>query len=80
MMYGGNMFGMGWMWIFWILLVLGTALLVFVLVKLATRNDAPRPPDGTSRARTILEERFARGEINADEFRERLRTLEEGKP
>ena len=45
MMYGGNMFGMGWMWIFWILLVLGTALLVFVLVKLATRNDAPRPPD-----------------------------------
>ena len=28
--------------------------------------------------REILEERYARGEISTEEFRERLRTLEEG--
>lgn len=80
MMYGGDMFWMGWMWIFWILLLLGTALVIFVLVKLAARNDSPRPPAEPSRARVILEERFARGEIDAEDFRERLRALEEGKP
>jgi len=80
MMFSGNMFGMGWMWFFWILLILGTILLVVVLVKaFAGPGNAPPRPD-PNRARAILEERFARGEINADEFRERLRILEEGRP
>jgi putative membrane protein len=78
MMFGGNMFGMAWMWFFGILLVLGTILLVVVLVKaFVGPGDAPHGPN-PNRARAILEERFARGEINADEFRERLRILEEG--
>jgi hypothetical protein len=33
-------------------------------------------PRGDSSARRILEERFARGEIDADEFRSRLAALE----
>lgn len=41
---------------------------------------APGAPVGTARvspgARQILEERYARGEIDTDEFTERLRTLE----
>ncbi|MGH2530578.1 MAG: SHOCT domain-containing protein [Actinomycetota bacterium] len=34
-------------------------------------------PRGDSSARRILEERFARGEIDADEFRSRLTALED---
>lgn len=34
-------------------------------------------PRGERRARRILEERFARGEIDAEEMRVRLRVLEE---
>ncbi|MFI7482942.1 SHOCT domain-containing protein [Kocuria sp. M1R5S2] len=82
MMWDGGWGGMGWMWVFWILVVLGTTLLVVVLVKLAgpggTGRGGPVPPGtGPGRAREILEERYARGEISTEEFRERLRTLEE---
>lgn len=78
---------MGWMWIFWLLLVVGTVVLVVVLVKLLTGNSgggtrqggsAPPTGAGPRRSREILEERYARGEISTEEFRERLRTLEEG--
>ncbi|MGQ1836825.1 SHOCT domain-containing protein [Kocuria turfanensis] len=78
---------MGWMWIFWLLLIVGTVVLVFVLVKLltgnsggGTRQSGSAPPTGASPRRSleILEERYARGEISTEEYRDRLRTLEEG--
>ncbi|MGQ1839706.1 SHOCT domain-containing protein [Kocuria turfanensis] len=88
MMWGDGMgWGMGWMWIFWLLLIVGTVVLVFVLVKLltgnsggGTRQDGPAPPTGPRPRRSleILEERYARGEISTEEYRDRLRTLEEG--
>jgi putative membrane protein len=88
MMWGDGMgWGMGWMWIFWLLLIVGTVVLVFVLVKVltggsggGTQQGGSAPPTGTGprRSREILEERYARGEISTEEFRERLRTLEEG--
>jgi putative membrane protein len=86
MMWDDGWGGMGWMWVFWILLVVGTVVLVFVLVKAlsggasgGTGRGGPVPPAaGPGRAREILEERYARGEISTEEFRERLRTLEEG--
>ncbi|WP_438612675.1 SHOCT domain-containing protein [Kocuria cellulosilytica] len=79
---------MGWMWLFWLLLILGTVVLVVVLVKAltggsggGTRQGGSAPPPtgaGPRRSREILEERYARGEISTEEYRERLRTLEEG--
>ncbi|GAB2617847.1 hypothetical protein GCM10009696_24350 [Kocuria himachalensis] len=88
MMWGDGMGGgMGWMWLFWLLLIVGTVVLVLVLVKAFTGNPggtrqggtAPPPTGGgPRRSREILEERYARGEISTEEFRERLRTLEEG--
>jgi putative membrane protein len=88
MMWGDGMgWGMGWMWIFWLLLIVGTVVLVFVLVKTLTGNSgggtrqggsAPSAGAGPRRSREILEERYARGEISTEEYRERLRTLEEG--
>lgn len=64
--------------------MLVSALLLVVLVVAglwllgrAISGRSPRPSDPRdSSARTILEERFARGEIDRDEFEERLRTLE----
>ncbi|VEH41179.1 Predicted membrane protein (DUF2078) [Kocuria rosea] len=88
MMWGDGMgWGMGWMWVFWLLLILGTVVLIFVLVKTftggsggGTRQGGSAPPTGAGprRSREILEERYARGEISTEEYRERLRTLEEG--
>ncbi|KUG52607.1 SHOCT domain-containing protein [Kocuria sp. CPCC 205292] len=89
MMWGDGMGGgMGWMWLFWLLLILGTVVLVVVLVKAltggsggGTRQGGSAPPPtgaGPRRSREILEERYARGEISTEEYRERLRTLEEG--
>ena len=83
----GNGFGMGGMWGFWLfglLLLLGLALLVVLAVRAVgggiTRNAnvQPRASDrleSRSRAREILDERYARGELTTEEYRERLHTL-----
>ncbi|ALU38937.1 hypothetical protein AS188_03335 [Kocuria flava] len=89
MMWGNGMGGgMGWGLLFWLLLIVGLVVLVFVLVKAftggpggGTRQGGTAPPPtgaGPRRSREILEERYARGEISTEEYRERLRTLEEG--
>ena len=71
MMYPGVMPDyMGWMmfgsYLFWIAII---ALAAFALVRFS------RTTDTRSSARSILEERFARGEINEEEFRARLGLL-----
>lgn len=49
---------------------------LWLLVRaISGRSALPSGPRGSS-ARTILEERFARGEIDRDEFEERRRILE----
>jgi putative membrane protein len=78
-------FGMGWMWIFWLLLVVGVVLLVVVAVRAlgggVTRPAADRWDAGArserSRARELLDERYARGDITTEEYRERLSALGE---
>ena len=85
MMNGSGMGGMGLMWIFGLLVLVGVIMLIVVLVKaLSGRSPNTTVPDnsrgpgaGGGRAREILEERYARGELSTEEYRERLRTLEE---
>ena len=82
-----GMGGMGLAWIFWLLLIAGVILLAVVLVKALTRSAGgngptdrqgpPRTGTGPARAREILEERYARGEISTEEYQERRRILEE---
>lgn len=73
--------GMGWMWLFWLLLITGVVLLAVVGVRAlgggVTRGDGRdgRAPGGQSRARQVLDERYARGEISTEEYQERLRVL-----
>ncbi len=85
MMWGYGMgAGMGTMVLLWVLLIVGLAVLAFVLVRVLGNNSgrsggATTPQAGSSRrAREILEERYARGEISTEEYRERLETLREG--
>lgn len=72
--------GIGWMWLFGVLLVLGVVTLVLVATRAFTggisggRGAAERAP---SRARAVLDERYARGELTTEEYRERLRILGE---
>ena len=66
----------GWMW-FWPLLVLASVLLlIYGVVRLAQSSpSAPEAAPRGSSARRILDERFARGEIDEDEYRRRRAEL-----
>ncbi|HZM84398.1 MAG TPA: SHOCT domain-containing protein [Candidatus Limnocylindrales bacterium] len=66
--FGGGMGGFGW-------LAMSAGWLVFLalavaVVWLLARNVTPRDS-----ARTILDQRYARGEIDDQEYQQRLRTL-----
>ena len=61
------------MWAMWIPSVIILGALVALGIWAVRRFSDPR---GDSSPRRILEERFARGEIDADEFRSRLAALE----
>jgi putative membrane protein len=79
MMYWGNGMG-GWgyvvmtvsMLLFWGLLIVGVVLLVRYVG--ADRRQPP-PPTPASDPQSLLAERFARGEINEDDYRQRLKVL-----
>jgi len=78
--YGGG----GWMWIFGGLMMLGVLVLIGLAVwaiiagtNREARTAATSPVDVSGRARTrqVLDERYARGEIDSEEYTERLHTL-----
>lgn len=80
-MMGDMMAPMWMMWLFWLLM---TGLIIGGVI-LAVRAIAHRPSsdqsDSTNNRHTafqVLDERFARGEIDEREYRERLRTLQTG--
>ena len=71
----GNGYGFGFgipgigMWIVWILLIVA----IVWAVKLLSDRDAPR--SGGKAALEILQERYARGEIDRDEYEGKRRDL-----
>jgi putative membrane protein len=58
--------------VFWLAFVAGVVALVLYALRSAERTTQIQQ----SSARAILDERFARGEITADEYQERLRLIE----
>lgn len=76
-MGGGT--GWGWSWLLLALLLIGVGVLAVVLVRvLGSRGGPPSATGGRSRARQILDERFALGEIDGAEYDERIRGLDDG--
>ena len=73
----GGGFGMGWMWVWWLLIILGVIALVVGLVRAGGPRGGGDMRGRRSSAREILDERFARGEIDEQEYRARRRELDE---
>jgi putative membrane protein len=69
-MFEWHGYGGGMMWIFWILIII--ALVWFV--TFATRRESASPGNEKS-AQDILKERYARGEIEREEFEQKRKDL-----
>ncbi|MBU8865811.1 SHOCT domain-containing protein [Paenarthrobacter aromaticivorans] len=83
MVWGYGM-GNGWMWLWGLLMLIGLAILVLLVVRMFGGLNGPGPrhftngtPQGRSTARRILDERLARGELTAEEYRDRVKVLGE---
>jgi len=68
---GGMWFGGGLMWLLWIVLI---AAVIYAIVAVV-RGTSPQRNDGND-ALEILRQRYARGEIDEEEFERRRRELE----
>ena len=62
-MYNGHWFGGGFMWLFWILLIVA----VMWAIKMIT-SDKNNSATTKKSALDILKERYASGEIDLDEY------------
>lgn len=69
---GAMWFGGGLMWIFWILFIV---ILVFI-VKAIAGNGAGKKDSVEDNPLEILKKRYARGEIDEEEFKRRRREIE----
>ena len=74
----GGMGGGGWMWLWIILILAGLLLIGYVAVRLSQSGRSSAGPLGQAprTAREMLDERFARGEIDEQEYRARRETLQ----
>ncbi|MGH3677659.1 MAG: SHOCT domain-containing protein [Mycobacterium sp.] len=81
MWYGGDWGWGGWllmtvaMIVFWALLITAVVLLVRYLVSASRGSGVPPTAAGPGSAEETLAQRYARGEIDDDEYRQRLTLL-----
>lgn len=77
MMWGYGYNGGAWMWVVGGLIVVGVVILVVVLIRNSTAATTVGTTSAavTSTPRQILDERYARGELTSEEYRERIETL-----
>ncbi len=70
-------YGMGWGWsiimmVFWIAVIVG---IIFLIRWIALSTDSRRETSAEDSAMEILRNRYARGEINKEEFEEKKKDL-----
>jgi putative membrane protein len=63
---------MGLMWLWW---VVGLALLVSVILAVSRSAGSARPPADNETPEAILKRRYARGELDEQEYERRLSNL-----
>ncbi len=68
----GMFFGGGFMWIFWILVIV----VLLVVIKAVIGTGLQDKNGGQESPLDILKKRYAKGEINEDEFERRRKDLE----
>jgi putative membrane protein len=77
--YSSDMMGSGWGWLIGALLIVLIALAVIFVFRVAPRHANGFSGEGSGgpgqSPRQILDERYARGDITTEEFRERLKNL-----
>ncbi len=73
----GMGWGMDWSWLFMALLIVGLVLLVVALVRGRDGAQGSSRRTGRSRAREILDERYARGEMDTADYQDRVQQLGE---
>jgi putative membrane protein len=71
MMFGNQGFMGGFMWIFWIVVIVG---LVF-LIKWIVQQNKPVESKLEENSLEILKKRYAKGEIDKQEFEQKKRDL-----
>lgn len=71
--WGGHMVGWLFMLLFWVLIIVITMAAVRWLTSTTVRDGKPSPQSAVD----ILRERYARGEIDREEFQQRKRDLEQ---
>ena len=83
MMWGYG-WDVGWSWLFGLLMLAGLILLVVLAVRVfggasshSAGPDATGLASGPGRARQILDERYARGELTTEQYREQIHVLKE---
>ena len=72
---GGMFFGGGFMWIFWILVVVALIVVIKAIAGGGGSGSNSRSPQSDS-PMEILKKRYARGEIDEQEFERRRKELE----
>lgn len=71
-MYDWHGMGGGFMWIFWILIIVAIVWLVVIAAQ-----DRKGSPGKDKSALEILQQRYARGEVDRDEFEQKKKDLGE---
>jgi len=74
--------GGGWMWLWGVAMMVLFVVLIVWLVRASagpggwSGSSGPSPRDPADRAREILAERYAKGELTTEEYRERVSELQ----
>jgi len=69
---GHFFYGGGFMWIFWILIIVG----IFFIIQAMTKGRSENSLSDKESPLEILKKRYARGEIEEDEYERRRKELE----
>lgn len=67
--------GGGWLWSF--LQIALVILIIFVIYKLVTGNRRSSPSDAADEALKILDSRYAKGEIDEEEYNRKKRAIQD---
>ncbi|MGH2760683.1 MAG: SHOCT domain-containing protein [Actinomycetota bacterium] len=65
----------GWVVLVWLFVVVVIVLVVVLVARALSDGGPPGPRGSNRRALDILEERYARGDIDRDDFDDRRRAL-----